>query len=138
MARRLTTIVVLAVAVFGLTACGSSSSPKAAPAFDARKITVGEIDVSITPIRLDATGAEFNIVFDTHAGSLDTDVAGNATLTVNTTRWTAPIWSGDGPGGHHRSGTLRFTAAGPATGTAELTISGLSAPANTSWQLPAP
>ena len=39
-------------------------------------------------------------------------------------------------GGHHREGTLTFSAAGPANGDAVLTIEGLDEPATARWALP--
>ncbi len=65
--------------------------------------------------------------------ALDTDVAAAAELTVDSNTWTDPAWDGDGPGGHHRSGTLRFTASGPVSAT--LTIGGLDQPVTARWTL---
>jgi len=48
---------------------------------------------------------------------------------------TDPTWTGDGPGGHHRSGALRFNPAGAAHGTAQLTIDGLDQPVTVAWPL---
>jgi hypothetical protein len=46
---------------------------------------------------------------------------------------TAAAWDGDPAVGHHRKGTLRFNAAGPAAGTATLTVGGLAQPATFTW-----
>ena len=127
---------VVAVAVLTLfSACASSGGPKAVAGLDTRTTTIGGVDMTVTPTRLDNGGAAFTIALDTHTGALDIDVSANASLTVNGTRWTAPTWEGDGPGGHHRSGTLRFASAGPAQATAQLTISGLAGPLDLTWQL---
>ncbi|HEX7165531.1 MAG TPA: hypothetical protein VF230_00990 [Acidimicrobiales bacterium] len=74
-------------------------------------------------------------MFDTHSVELDLDVAASARLVVDGTPWTAPVWDGTGPSGHHREGTLRFTATGDSTGTAELTIAGLPELVRVTWDL---
>jgi hypothetical protein len=92
--------------------------------------------VTITPTRIDATGGEFDIAFDTHSVDLDLDIAQRATFTVDERPWADPVWDGAGPGGHHREGTLTFTATGPAAGDAVLTIEGLDEPVTARWALP--
>lgn len=120
-----------------VTALGCSTAPDTEPAAGLSRVkeSAGAVEITLTPTRLDNDGAAFVIVFDTHAGELDLDVAANATLTVNGIAWSDSTWSGAKPGGHHREGTLRFTAAGPATGTARLEIAGLEAPLTASWPL---
>ena len=139
MARRVTSrrslAAVLAIAVVILGACSASSAPKAAAGLEARKTTIGGLEVSVTPTELDSRGAVFTVVFDTHTGAPGVDVAANAALDVDGTAWTAPTWTGDGPGGHHRTGTLRFANAGPARGAVQLTITGLDQPLQMTWQL---
>ena len=139
MARRMTSPRALAagllIAVVVLAACSTSSAPKAAAGLQARKATMGGLEVTITPTELDSRGAAFAVVVDTHPGAPRIDVAKNAALEVDGTAWIAPTWTDDGPGGHHRSGTLRFASAGPARGTAQLTISGLDQPLDMTWQL---
>jgi hypothetical protein len=49
--------------------------------------------------------------------------------------WGGVTWSGDGPTGHHREGTLRFAAGGPASGAAALSLSGLRAPVTATWTI---
>ena len=139
MARRVTStralVAVLAIAVVVVSACSTSSAPKAAAGLQARKATIGGLEVTVTPTELDSRGAAFTVVFDTHTGAPGIDVAANAALAVDGTAWTAPTWSGDGSGGHHRTGILRFTNAGPARGAAQLTITGLDQPLAMTWQL---
>lgn len=139
MARRVTPtqtlVALLALAVVILGACSTSNAPKTAAGLQARKTTIGGLDVTVTPTQLDSRGAAFTVVFDTHTGAPGIDVAANAALDVDGTAWTEPTWRGDGPGGHHRTGTLRFTNAGPARGAAQLTISGLDQPLAMTWQL---
>lgn len=121
-----------------LGACGSSSTPTTQSGLDARKVVLGGLEIIAKPTQVDASGAVFDIAFDTHTGAPEIDVAANASLTVKGVTWTSPAWSGDGPGGHHRAGTLRFTPAGPATGQVLLTITGLPGPVSATWELPSP
>lgn len=109
----------------------SARSSRAAPSQDA-----GEVTVEATLRQLDDTVAVVRVVFDTHAVELDLDVAAGATLTVGGTTWPTGGWEGDGPGGHHREGELRFSAAGPAEGDAVLSIGGLSEPVTFRWPAP--
>jgi hypothetical protein len=142
MAHRLKTPFLTVVAVTAsmalLAACGGASP--AGKVSDgplaARKTTIGGLEVIVTPTRLDTTGAEFTVVFDTHTGAPEIDVAARSALVVDGSPWATPTWSGDGLGGHHRSGTLRFVAMGPARGVAQLTISGLDSPLQAIWNLP--
>ena len=142
-------LIVLAVAALALagTACGgnaktaspdtSSGEPtqSLAPALATKTVEAGPVTVKIDPVRIDATGAEFKVIFDTHSVDLDLDVARNATVTVAEAPWTGATWSGDGPSGHHREGTVRFAAAGPARGAVVLSIGGLPGPVTASWTL---
>lgn len=120
-----------------LAACVDDSGPRRADGgLSARKATIGGLEVTVTPTRLDSSGAEFRVVFDTHTGAPGIDVSAHSVLVVDGTHWADPGWSGDGPGGHHRSGILRFEPAGPAQGDARLTISGLERPLEVGWELP--
>lgn len=51
----------------------------------------------------------FEIVLDTHSGSLNEDLTQNAVLTDSQGNIQKPVsWIGDPPGGHHRKGELSF------------------------------
>ena len=132
--RRLTWLAVVGAAILLLAGC-SSGSAKPVAGLETRNAQIGELEITVTPTQLDDQGAAFTLVFDTHTGAPTIDVAANAALAVDGTAWTSPVWSGDGPGGHHRSGALRFTPAGPARGEVRLSISGLAQPLALSWQL---
>ena len=134
---RLSYAVAIGVVLLTFSACSSDETPVAAPGLSGREVAAGAVTVTITPTRIDAEGAEFTVAFDTHSVDLDLDVAANAELTVDGTDWVDPAWDGAGPGGHHRQGTIRFTAAGPSSGDAVLTIGGLDEPVTASWTLPA-
>lgn len=147
MRRRMIVLVLLVVgAVLALGAIaawrtagggpGTAATP-GAPGFPTRTVESGAVTVTIEPSRVDTTGAAFRITFETHSVALDLDVARSAHLTVGTAEWGSAAWSGDAPGGHHRSGNLRFTSAGPPTGTVELHLTGLPEPVTATWTLPA-
>lgn len=137
--RRLIPIAVAAAVVIAgaiaavATRDGGAGEDTPASRFATRADEAGEVTVEATLRRLDDTGAVAGVVFDTHAVELDLDVAAGATLTVGGVAWPAEAWDGDGPGGHHREGELRFTPAGPAGGDAVLRIAGLSEEVTFRW-----
>jgi hypothetical protein len=124
------------VAVVAVSCGGGSdgSKPTPVPGLAARTLRAGDVEVKVTPQQFDARTARFEVVFDTHSVELDLDVAAGSTLTVGGRSWGAARWTGDGPGGHHRRGTLEFAAAGPAGGAVKLAITGLAAPVVVEWQ----
>jgi hypothetical protein len=136
MRRRL--IVVAAAALVLIAGCSATptggSSGSTIAGLGERTATVASIGVTVRPVQLDAGGAAFAVSLDTHAGSLSADLAASSRLEVGGTTWSAAGWDGDPTGGHHRKGTLRFTAAGAPTGTVTLTLSGLGDPVVFTWQ----
>jgi hypothetical protein len=128
-------VVVVAGAVF-MVSRNDDPDPSLASSsgLASRTVAAGEVDVKIEPLQLSDGGAVFKITLDTHSVELDADLT-LATLDVGGSAWPIDEWSGDGPGGHHREGELRFRAAGSAAGTATLTIPELPDPVEASWQL---
>lgn len=128
--------VVLAAGALYLAARDGDRAPRVdgTGRLETRTVSAGEVDVKIEPRRLDRSGAAFKITLDTHAVELSADLT-LARLEVGGTNWPVIGWSGDGPGGHHREGELRFDAAGPVGGTATLTVPQLPAPVEASWEL---
>ena len=127
-------VAIVAVVAF-VTTRGGGADDAEANTFGTRTHEAGEVTVEATLRRVDDAGAAAAVVFDTHAVALDLDVAGGAVLTVSGTAWPTEAWDGDGPGGHHREGELRFAAGGPPEGEAVLTIAGLSEPVTFRWQV---
>jgi len=111
----------------------TSAAGGLAPA--AQTAAAGAVTVEVEPTRLDAGGAEFQVTFDTHSVTLDTDMTTATRLEVDGVVWPLTRWSGDGPGGHHRQGQLSFRPGGPAIGSAHLTIAGLPGPVDMVWDL---
>jgi len=130
--RRLTAAGLLLGVSLLVSGCGGGE-PATASGLPERSIEVAEVTVAAVPERLDATGALFRLKLDTHTTPLDMDLPGATRLTVGGRDWPAQTWIGDGPGGHHREGTLRFRAAGPAEGPVRLVIEGLGKPADLDW-----
>jgi len=111
---------------------GTASASRSLPP---RTDEVNGITVEVSQTRVNRRGAVMTITMDTHEGALDVDLRKRSTLTVDGTRWPVASYRGDGPGGHHREGTLRFRSAGPATGLMRLTIAGLGGTAEVAWRL---
>jgi hypothetical protein len=130
-------LVIIVGGVLLATRDGDTNQPDAAAdiGLETRTVTVGEVDVTIEPRQLDDRGATFHITLDTHSVELDADLT-QATLRVGSADWPIDGWSGDGPGGHHREGDLRFRSAGPSAGTVTLEIPGLPEPVEATWALP--
>jgi len=111
--RRLSVLAAGAVLLLvgGLAAAGfaeggdAGRAPAAGPSRTAR---AAEIEISVTPMRVDASAAVFEVVFDTHSTDLDFDPTEVVTLDGAGGAVRPATWDGDGPGGHHREGELRF------------------------------
>lgn len=83
------------------------------------------VTITVTPLEF-GKGVEtwkFQVVLDTHSGSLDNDLLATASLTDDKGNVYRPVaWEGPGPGGHHREGVLRFTPLAPTHPTITLNI----------------
>jgi len=101
-----------------------------------RTVKAGAVEVRMTALSLDASGARFRLVLDTHSVDLGLDLASAARLRVNGSLTAAGTWEGTKPGGQHREGTLRFTSAVPAGAAVELRITGLPTDATATWTAP--
>lgn len=110
-----------------------SGAPGAAASLAARTVTVGSIEIAVQPLQLDESGARFQVGLTTHGGDLDMTPRGR--LQVADLAWAGGTWTGDPPGGHHRSGVLAFSSPGAAKGTATLTIEGFAQPVAVSWDI---
>ena len=96
------------------------------------------VTVKVTPRSLAGAEWEFEVVFDTHSGELKDDLLTAAVLVADGRTPSSPTgWQGDGPGGHHRKGGLRFKppAASPASIELRLQRPGEAAPRVFRWQL---
>ena len=96
------------------------------------------VTVKVTPRSLAGAEWEFEVVFDTHSGELKDDLLTAAVLVADGRTPSSPTgWQGDGPGGHHRKGVLRFKppAASPASIELRLQRPGEAAARVFRWQL---
>jgi hypothetical protein len=124
-------VLLLALVVPAGTASASGSERR----LPTKTAEVNEITVEVSPRRVDDRGAVISVILDTHSGDLEIDLEQQSTLTVGGEAWPAVSYRGDGPGGHHREGTLRFDSGGPATGSVRLVIKGLGSTVKFSWRL---
>lgn len=92
----------------------------------AQKNVAGGVTVAVTPANL-AAGAktwDFSIVLETHNQELSDDLARSAVLVDERGNELKPLaWDGAAPGGHHRTGVLKFNAIEPRPQALELRIS---------------
>jgi|SRR3989338_156756 len=102
--------------------------PREASAAEQWKMKINDqppVAIKVTPIELgkDAGAWRFQIVFDTHSGSLDDDILMVATLADDKGSIYKPTaWERAGPGGHHREGVLIFNAIYPLPPFVELKV----------------
>lgn len=115
---------------------GNTSSTADAPLLEAQVVSVGGIEVTMTPVQLDEAGARFRLSLDTHSGSLDIDLPDAAELRIAGATADVGAWDGGGPGGHHREGTLRFVTPVTSGASVELRVSGLPGVAVGTWTAP--
>lgn len=105
-----------------------------------QKDSADGVTVAVTPADL-AAGAktwDFSIVFDTHSQDLSDDIVQSAVLVDDRgNEFKALAWDGPGPGGHHRSGVLKFKPVEPQPGALELRIKrpGEGTPRTFRWRL---
>jgi hypothetical protein len=132
--RRLTLHMVLAcataAAVPGLVAAPAALAPVTTSA--------AAVTVKVTPRPFGATW-DFDVVFDTHSQDLTDDLLKTAVLLGPDGSELRPIeWKGAAPGGHHRTGVLRFAAPNPAPTAVVLRITrpGEPKPRVFQWKLP--
>lgn len=133
--RYMTARIVLALAAFACGGLAAAASAKLQP------ITTSEaaVAVRVTPRVVDGPVWEFAVAFDTHSQELKDDLMKSASLVAADGRQVPPMeWKGAPPGGHHRSGLLRFAAIDPAPATIVLRISrdGEAKPRIYSWARP--
>ena len=88
----------------------------------------GGVHVKVTPknITVPADTWDFEVALNTHSVALDQDLAKTTVLVDAQGEQYLPIaWEGDPPGGHHRSGILRFKPLAVMPSSLELRISGV-------------
>jgi len=114
--------------------------PGAAAELGTRSSSAAGVTVRVTPKDVSPGAAvwTFAVVLDTHSQDLRDDLAKIAALVDAGGKRHAPLgWEGAPPGGHHRSGVLRFRGLGAQAGALELQVQrpGEQAPRVFRWQL---
>lgn len=88
-----------------------------------RRNDAGRVVIDIVPLSLSDDPWEFEVAFNTHSVDLGFDVAGVSVLRCDQGQEYAPTaWDGSSPGGHHRSGVLKFAALDHPTSSVEIVI----------------
>lgn len=85
----------------------------------------GPVGVTVTPDSLDGNVPSWNfeIALNTHSGSIDSDLVVATELVDDKGKIYKPVsWDGAAPGGHHRSGVLKFNPISPRPKSIELKI----------------
>lgn len=97
------------------------------------------VTVKVTPLKVEGTLWEFELVFDTHSQELSEDLLISAVLVgPNGTQFKPTDWNGDPPSGHHRKGVLRFNALNPPPDVLELRIVRPKEPVARAFRWPMP
>ncbi|MFA5890796.1 MAG: hypothetical protein WDA27_07585 [Actinomycetota bacterium] len=123
-------LVTLAVAV----ALRSRTNKQAtAASLPTRTVSVGSIEIEVRPRQLDTSGIRFQVELTTHSGNLGMTPRGR--LEIAGLAWAGGTWTGDPPGGHHRSGVLAFSRGGPTNGILTLTLEGFAEPVVLNWEI---
>lgn len=85
--------------------------------------SAGRVDIDVTPLAMDGDAWEFEVALNTHSVDLGFDLTEVSALRCDQGQeFEAIAWDGSGPGGHHRSGVLKFAALDHATSSVELVI----------------
>ena len=105
-----------------------------------QKSSEAGVTVRVTPRQI-AAGAktwDFNVALDTHSQELSDDL-GKTTVLVDDrgVEYRPLAWEGQGPGGHHRSGVLKFGAGDRIPEALEMRMQrpGEAKPRSFRWQL---
>jgi hypothetical protein len=122
------------IIVAGLTAASSTAAAKielvrsqsgASSLFTTQSNSEQAVTVAVTPLNLPNGGStlNFEVAFNTHSVDLSFDPAAISVLRDGAGReYPAVAWEGAGPGGHHRSGVLRFKVPDDTTDFIEVVI----------------
>ncbi|MAZ30204.1 hypothetical protein CL655_02875 [bacterium] len=90
----------------------SSESPSDITTYREQTDETGPVSVTVKPLALPETGDwEFAWTLQTHSVDLSMDILESVVIIDDDGKEIKPTaWDGDPPGGHHRTGTVRFTA----------------------------
>lgn len=117
--------VIAIAAPFVLAGCGDDGQVQnTSSGLEKQSREAGGVTVSVTPQNV-STGEpvwSFWLAFDTHSVELGQDPVQVSVLVADGKEYAPVVWEGSPPGGHHREGTLKFTAVSPRPRNIELII----------------
>ena len=119
---------VVIFAIFKPRAFNKNSSPSLTieqTSLTSQTNSEGSVTVEVTPrdISQNSTSWDFEIVLNTHSGTLDQDLTKSSILIDDKGNQLIPIsWEGDAPQGHHRKGILKFKPISPTPKFIQLNI----------------
>lgn len=127
-------------ALLAALAFGVGASAAGAADLAPRSSYVEGVSVAVTPkdVAVGAANWEFSVALNTHSQNLSDDLVKTAVLIDSQGARHAPTgWEGSPPGGHHRSGILRFKGLGAQADAIELQIQrpNEAAPRSFRWKL---
>jgi hypothetical protein len=96
-----------------------------------------KITAALQNIPKEAKTWDFAVSLETHTHALSDILENSSVLIADGKQYKPSGWEGAPPGGHHRKGTLRFTAIAPQPASVELQIRliGDPSPRSFKWQL---
>ena len=104
-------LIIIIVLIAALTKNPSNNN-----SLETKESTEGPVSVTVTPLGLENNSptGNFEISLDTHSEELSADLVAVSELVDDQGKIYLPIsWEGDGPGGHHREGVLKFNPISP-------------------------
>ena len=118
-------IIVIGVALYYVISNNVVNQVSEQTILQTQTLTDGNVTYKVTPKDLTTRAAtwDFEIILDTHTGSLDQDLVATLRLVDNKgSEYKSTQWEGASPGGHHREGTLKFSPLTPRPAFIELTV----------------
>lgn len=108
-------VLIIVISIFFIKKSDSSKNdnipPKEQPVLSSQTNAEGMVEVTVTPKDLSPSSPswDFDVILTNHSGSLDQDLTKSAVLIDDKgNKFVPTAWEGDPPGGHHRSGVLKF------------------------------
>lgn len=112
-------IVIVAISYFYIPKTGENASAQNQDSFQTLDSNKNNVEFRVTPLSF----SEFQISMDTHSVDMNFDLTQISTLYDDAGNAYKPSkWEGSGPGGHHRSGILKFPSINSKAKSAKLVI----------------
>lgn len=124
--------------VLGATGLVAAPSAEAVSNLPPKSSSQAGVAVQVTPRVISGSTWEFEFAINTHSGDLSEDLEKAVVLVADGRASYTPVaWQGDPPGGHHRTGVLRFRAISPQPQAIEIKLQrpGEPSPRLFHWQV---